>query len=206
MKTTQRIFDDGPSPAQKRYVTGLELDLVGRAFRRHVKGLNGQQTAHSHADAYDGLGQLVRHQDPDQFGDPNRFSRSASASDQITLHSEYVDDPATGSSPTITRKDGRGLPTTWIYDAAYRLAEQRRPGYTGGTAHRTLIAYDAGSRPEWIVDGNSSFIHQQWDLAARRFTRTVAPGAAVSLLATEETVEFDPLGRIKKTWTDQGSS
>ena len=56
VKTTQRIFDDGPSPAQKSYVTELELDLVGRAIRRHVKGLNGQQAAHSHAYAYDGLG------------------------------------------------------------------------------------------------------------------------------------------------------
>ncbi|MCC6786064.1 MAG: hypothetical protein IT457_24690, partial [Planctomycetes bacterium] len=40
-----------------------EIDRI----RRHVKGLNGQQTAHSHAYAYDGLGQLVRYQDPDQF-------------------------------------------------------------------------------------------------------------------------------------------
>ncbi|MBI5851317.1 MAG: hypothetical protein HZB39_09865 [Planctomycetes bacterium] len=218
VKSTQRIFDDGPSPAQKSYVTELELDLVGRATKRHVKGLDGLQSAHTHAYAYDGLGQLVRYQDPDQFGDPTRFARttfdadgrwvrfvkSASASDVITLLSEYVDTPASGNNPTVTRKDGRGLPTAWIYDAAYRLSEQRRPGYNGGSTHRTLLAYDAGSRPEWIVDGNGNYINQTWDLAARRFKRTVAPGSNISLLATEETVEFDPLGRIQKTWTDQG--
>ncbi|MFO1052224.1 MAG: RHS repeat-associated core domain-containing protein [Planctomycetota bacterium] len=221
VKSTQRVYDDGSSPAQHSYVTELELDLVGRVIRRQVKGLNGQQTAQTHAYSHDGLGQLVRYQDPDQYGDANRFAKttfdadgrwvrfvkSASSTDTITLNSKYVDTPGSGKNPTITREDGRGLPTKWIYDAAYRLAEQQMPGYvSSGTAHRTLISYDAGSRPEWVVDGNSNYIHQQWDLTARQFQRTVAPGTGVSLLATEETIQFDPLGRIKNAWTDQGSS
>lgn len=125
-----------------------------------------------------------------------RFTRSATSTSQIELQSRYIDTPDGSDQPQITRLDGRGLATTWIYDAAYRLAELRRPGYSGGTAHRTQFSYDAGSRPWQIVDGNGSTITQAWDLALRKFERSVAPGSGVSLSATRETVYFDWLGRV----------
>ena len=47
---------------------------------------------------------------------------------------------------------------------------------------------------------------ESWDLLARRLVRQVTVGTGVSLLATEETLEFDPLGRLESAWTDQGVS
>ena len=156
VKTTRRVHDDGPTPVQRAYVTDLELDLVGRVIKRHVVGLDGQQAAHTHRYAFDGLGNLAFYQDPDQYADPDqanryartvfdadgrwvRFIKSASATDKIELISEYVDTPANWPQPD-DHAQGRPRPADGV-DLRRRLPPV---GAATPGLHRGLGAPDHG--------------------------------------------------------------
>src|SRR5690606_22910783 len=120
----------------------------------------------------------------------------------------YVDAQTGTKNVLVEREDGRDRLTKLEYDAAYRLCTVYRPGFTGGTAHKTTVTYDAASRPSTLVDGNGNKVVQTYDAVGRLESRYLKPPVqgGVSLLATKESFEHDDLGRLTAMVTYQGTS
>jgi RHS repeat-associated protein len=221
-KVTSKIFEESddavpPGGTRKEYVMTFDRDLLGRVTQSQYKGLDGAQTPLTRVYSYDTFGQLVLAKDPlnhfvrRTFDADGRWvehvkRETDTAGARILLRSEYVDKHASNKNLEIKRTDGAGFLTRHEYDAAYRLLNVYRPGWTSGQAHKTSFTWDVASRVSQIVDGNGSVIDQAFDTASRLLTRTVTAGAGVSLLATKETFGYDNVGRMTSMRTDWGSN
>lgn len=103
----------------------------------------------------------------------------------------------------MIQRDGSQFATRHVMDAAYRLSQIFRPGYTTGDAHSQVYTYDPGSRIKTIRDGNGSVMTHVFDGNNRLQSRQVTPGSGVSTLAVAELFERDDIGRLDKITTLQ---
>jgi len=111
----------------------------------------------------------------------------------------------------ITRTDSEGRVSTFVYDLAWRLKEQRFPGYTGSPplnpAFRHAFGYDAASRLTSIVNGNGVQILRSYDESGRmREQWAVPPLNGHSEWATKEILTYDAFGGLKELTTKGGTT
>jgi RHS repeat-associated protein len=212
---TAKVFEDLDTPVRKSYVRTYERDLLGRVTKVHNKGLDGAATPITSHYGYDSFGHVAAFTDPLGYDTVGAFdavgrwveivkrgaTQPPQSSGTIRMTSEYRDEIA---QTEVIRRDGSNFETKQIFDAAYRLLELRRPGYSGGVAHSQAYTYDPGSRVKTIRDGNGSVVTQFFGQPnGVLLGRLVTLGSGVSGLATSEVFEYDDIFRLKKATTNQ---
>lgn len=221
--------------AYKSFVTGYTWDPLGRLLTRSNLGDGGGSvTPLTSTYTYFTAGGIESFTDP--AGKVQRFVSDAlgrgvehvkvGSSTEVISMATYVDWTATGTDTSVTME--QVLPgaqanreTRTYRDHAGRTYIVQNPGApttlpTVGSPHQpfsTFVKFDAASRPQYVYDGDLLETRLYFNGAGQLLVRNLEnafPGSgsnvAVTVSATREIMNRNPLGQVTSSGVQQGAS